>query len=130
MKLELKRPRQVYLTHGLWVVATVFFATQNSSNVGRLTLVVMACVGAASLISMLMRKNYFEVKNNTLIIHNDFFRTKSIELDKIEKVKIEPGPFTLSKIILKDNTQIKYHDSQVDDKELREFMAQFSIQVE
>jgi hypothetical protein len=130
MKLELKRPRRVYLYHCLWIVATVFYATQNSSNFGRLTLIVMAIVGTVSFLNILMKRNYFELKDNKLIINKDFFRTQVIDLDKIERVNIEPGPFTSSKIVLRDKTKIKYMDSHADDKELKEFMGQFNIPVE
>jgi hypothetical protein len=130
MKLQLKRPTQVYLFHGLWIVATIFYTTRNSSDFGRLFLIFMTCVATVSFISLLMRRNYFEIKDKKLIINKEFFRTHSIDLDNIEKFNIEPGPFASSKIILRDNTAIKYMDSQVNNKELKEFMGQFNIPVE
>lgn len=89
----------------------------------------MICIGTASFISILLKRNYFEVKDNKLIINRDFFRTQLIELDKIEKLDIEPGPFTSSKIVLKDKTMIKYADRYTDYKELKHFMGQFNIPV-
>ena len=77
-----------------------------------------------------MRRNYFEVVDNRLIINDSFLRTRTIDLDKIEKFDIEPSPFSSSKIILKDKTQIRYLDSQVDDKKLKLLMGQFHIPVE
>lgn len=79
---------------------------------------------------MTLRRNYIEVIDNKLIINEGIFKTTTIDLDKIEKFDIEPGPFTASKIILRDKTKIKYSDSQTNDKELREFMGQFNIPVE
>ena len=79
---------------------------------------------------MILRRNYFEVADNKLTINEGVFKTTTIDLDKIEKFEIEPGPFTASKIILKDNTKIKYSDSQTNDKELKKFMGQFNIPVE
>jgi hypothetical protein len=64
------------------------------------------------------------------LINKDLFRTKVIDIKNIEKIVIEPSPFSSSKIVLKDNTFIKYEDSQVNDKELKEFMKQFDIPVE
>jgi hypothetical protein len=90
----------------------------------------MTIVGMISIIHMIIKRNYFEVSNDKLVINKDFFRTKIIDLDKIEKVDIEPGPFSSSRIILKDKTTIKYLDNQTNEKELREFMGQFSIPVE
>lgn len=87
-------------------------------------------MGTISFIGVLAKRNYFEVRDNKLIINKDYFRTQSIELDKIEKFDIEPGPFGSSKIILKDQTKIKFLDSQTDLKELKYFMGQFDIPVE
>jgi hypothetical protein len=130
MKQGLRRPIQVYIYHGLWIVLTALYAIKNSSDFGRWTLIVMAIVGTVSFISILAKRNYFEVKDNKLIINKDYFRTQLIELDKIEKFDIEPGPFGSSKIILKDQTKIKFLDSQTDQKELKDFMGQFDIPVE
>ena len=79
---------------------------------------------------MIVRRNYFEVADNKLIINEGIFRTTTIDLEKIEKFDIEPGPFTASKIILKVKTKIKYSDSQTNDKKLKEFMREYNIQVE
>lgn len=89
-----------------------------------------AVAGLVSFGHMAMRRNYFEVADNVLIIYESIFKTTRIELGKIEKVVVEPGPFTPSRIVLKDNTKIKYSDSQAGDKELKEFMGQFNIPVE
>ena len=53
-----------------------------------------------------------------------------IELSKIGKFVIEPSPFSNSKIVLKDKTDVKYSDSQTDDKKLKELMAPYEIPVE
>ena len=109
---------------------TVLYAIRNSSDFGRGTLIVMAIIGIISLMSILTKRNYFEVKDNKLIINKDYFRTQSIELNNIAKFDIEPRPFGTSKIILKDQTKIKFLDSQIDHKELKKFMEQFNIPVE
>ena len=108
----------------------IFWSATNSSEVGRLILWTGAAAGIISLMHMILRRNYFEVADNKLIINEGFFKTTTIDLDKIEKFDIEPGPFTASKIILKDKTKIKYSDSQTDDKKLKEFMGQYNIPVE
>ena len=90
----------------------------------------MAVAGTISFINILIKRNYFEIRDDKLFINKDFFRTKTILLSNIERVKIESDPFTSSKIILKDNSQIKYLDSQINDDELKELMRQFNILVE
>ena len=55
---------------------------------------------------MIVKRNYFEIVDNKLVINKDYFRTTTIELDKIERIDIEPGPFSSSKIILKDKDNL------------------------
>lgn len=126
----LKRPIQTYLIHGVWIALTLYYSMINLSDFGQWTLRLITIIGVISLAHTIIKRNYFEVVDNTLVINKDFFRTKSIDLDKIEKVDIKSGPFSSSRIILKDKTIIKYQDSQTKDKELKEFMGQFNIPVQ
>jgi membrane protein YdbS with pleckstrin-like domain len=130
MRQGIKRPVQAYFFHGLWIAMVIFWSATNSSEIGRWILWIGATAGTISLIHMTLKRNYFEVTDNKLIINEGIFRTKIIDLDKIEKFDIEPGPFTASKIILKDKTKIKYSDNQTDDKKLKELMGQYNIPVE
>ena len=108
----------------------IFWSTTNSSQMGRWILWIGATAGMISWIHMTLKRNYIEVDDKKLIINEGIFRTKTIDLEKIKKFEIEPGPFTASKIILKDKTKIKYSDSQTDDKKLKELMGQYNIPVE
>ena len=125
----IKRPIQTYLIHGLWFALTFYYSIINISPFGQWSLKVMTIIGAVSFIHMIVKRNYFEVVNGKLVINKDFFRTKVIDLEKIEKVNIEPGPFSYSRINLKDKTTIKYLDNQTRAKDLKEFMGQFNIPV-
>ena len=108
----------------------LYLSTINSSEIGRWVLWIGAFAGIISLGHMIVRRNYFEVVDNKLIINEGLFKRTIVDLDKIEKFDIEPGPFTASKILLKDKTKIKYSDSQTDDKKLKEFMGHYNIPVE
>lgn len=130
MRQGTKRPIQAYFLHIPWIAMAIFWSTTTSSEIGRWLLWIGAAAGAVSLTYMIVRRNYFEVTDNKLIIHDGVFRTTTIDLDKIEKFEIEPGPFTASKIILKDKTAIKYSDSQTNNKKLKEFMERYNIPVE
>jgi hypothetical protein len=130
MKYGLRRPLQAYLIHGLWIALTIYYSTTNSTEFGQWSLRLMTLVGTVSLIHMIIKRNYFEIVDNKLIINRDYFRATTIDLDKIEKINIKPGPFTSSSIILKDKTTVKYLDSQTNDKDLKQFMGQFNIPVE
>jgi hypothetical protein len=130
MTQGLKRPIQGYLFQVLWISMMLYWSTINSSEIGRWILWAGAFVGIISLAHMILKRNYFEVVDNKLIINEGILKRIIIDLDKIEKLNIEPGPFTASTIILKDKTKIKYSDRQTDDKKLKEFMGQYNIPVE
>lgn len=130
MRQGIKRPIQAYIFHGLGIAMAIYWSTTNASEIGRWILWIGATAGIISLIHITLKRNYFEVADNKLIINEGIFRTKTIDLDKIEKFDIEPGPFTASKIILKDKTKINYSDNQTDDKKLKMLMRQYNIPVE
>lgn len=130
MRQGTKRPIQAYLLHVPWIAMAIFWSTTTSSEIGRWLLLIATAAGAVSFIYMIVKRNYVEVADNKLIINDGVFRTRTIDLAKVEKFEIEPGPFTASKIILKDKTTIKYSDSQTNNKKLKEFMDQYNIPVE
>ena len=125
-----KRPVQAYLFQALWIPMVLYFSTKDSSLIAKWFFWTTAFVGIVSLGHMILNRNYFEVIEGKLIINEGIFRRRIVELDKIEKFAIEPSPFTASKIVLKDQTRIKYSDTQISDKKLKAFMAQFNIPVE
>lgn len=126
----LKRPIQAYTWEIVWILLSIYWSTTNSSEIGRLLWSISGLAGLASLTHMIIKRNYIEVADNKLILNGSLFRKRIIELNQIDKFEYEPGPFTSSKIILKDKTKVKYHDSQTDFKELKEFMGRFNIIVE
>jgi len=129
MKQELKRPNQTYLIHIVWIAFTFYSSMRNSSDFGQWSLRLMTIIGVISFIHILIKRNYFEVRENNLVINKELFRTKIINLDHTERIVINPRFFLSSKIIMKDKTTIKYLDSQINDIELKEFMQQFNIPV-
>ena len=70
------------------------------------------------------------LKDSQLKINDLPFRTKSLAIEDIERISIEPYWYDSSKIILKDKSVVKYRDSQISYKKLKEFMGQFGIPVE
>ncbi len=130
MRQGIKRPAKAYVLHVLWIAMVIFWSTTNSSEIGQWILWIGVGAGTISLTHLIVRRNYFEIVDNKLIINDSLFKTTTIDMDKIEKFDLEPGPFTASKIVLRDKTKIKYADSQTDDKKLKEVMRQFNIPVE
>lgn len=127
---QIKRPLRTYLYQLLWTAMVGYWATTNTSEFGRWTLVIIAVWGFIQIVFCVTKRNYFEVTENKLIINESPFKTVAIDLADIEKFEIETNPFSTSKIILKDGKKIKYSDSQVNDGELKKLMEQYGILVE
>lgn len=130
MNLKVKRPITVYVFHGLWILWGVYKSINNHSSFAQFSWILLTLLASISLWSLLRKRNYFELVDSKLIINKDYFQTQSIDIDKIEKIDIEPGPFKYSRIILRDKTEIKFNDSYVDNKDLKEFMGRLSIPIE
>ncbi|HEY0656585.1 MAG TPA: hypothetical protein VGD65_25805 [Chryseosolibacter sp.] len=130
MKEVIKRPIKTYIFHVLWIAFMLFLSTRSSSEPGKWILRSAAGIGLITFVHMIVRRNYFEVIGRKLIINEGILNRKTIEIEKIERFQIETGPLTASRIILKDKTEVKYSDSQANEKELKELMKHYAIPVE
>ncbi len=119
-----------YILDIIWIIMTLAYSLTNRPEFGQWTLRALTAVGVVSLVTKVHKKNYFEIENSNLTINESVFAKKSIPLDQIEKVQIKASPFSSSKIILKDKKIVKYSDSQVNDRKLKDFMASLNISVE
>lgn len=129
MKRELKRTYQTYLIHTVCIVFTFYCSLRNSSDFGQWSLRLMTIIGVISFIHMIIKPNYFQVRGNNLIINKGLFLTKTLHINQIEKIVINSGLFSSSKILMKDKTIIKFSDNQINYFEFKEFMQQFNIPV-
>jgi hypothetical protein len=130
MNVKVRRPISVYVFMGLWILWASYKSTVSSTPFGQFSWITLDLLVAVNLLNILRKTNYFELTENKVIINRDYFRTQVVDLDKIEKIWIEPGPFKSSKIILKDKTEVKFNDSYADSKELKEFMVHLQIPIE
>ena len=126
----MNRPFHIYLTNMLLFLFCWYKTTRSQSELAQWGWGILGIVLFASFLYTLIKPHYFEVKNSQLIINRDFFRTTVINLDDIQKIEIAAEPFTYSRIVLKNQSKIKYMDSQVNDKDLKAFVKQFNIPIE
>ena len=113
-----------------WIIIAIYWSSQQAPGLGQWTFRILMVAGLISLIHKIIKRNYFEITDDKLVLNDNIFRKRTIPLDKIERIEIQTGTFTSSKIILKDETKISYSDNQTDDKELKKLMATFNISVE
>lgn len=125
----MNRPFHIYLTNMLLFLFCWYKITRSQSDVAVWSWGLLAVILFASFLYTLIKPHYFEVKDGQLIINRDFFRTTVINLDDIEKIEIAADPFTYSRIVLKNQSKIRYMDSQVNDKDLKAFVKQFNIPI-
>ncbi len=130
MKQELKRPNQTYLLNAGWIVFLIYSSTINSTTIGIWSLRLLAFAAIISFIHKTIKRNYMEIYDDKLLINRDFFRKTLIKLNQIEKIKIESGPLSSSRIFLKDNSSIKFSDDQLSTRDLKEVMSQYKIPVD
>ncbi|HEV8515154.1 MAG TPA: hypothetical protein VGQ59_17855 [Cyclobacteriaceae bacterium] len=129
MTKGIKRHLQVYILHGLVTLLVIYKIFNSATTQGRSSWILFLVLGIISFANILINKHYIVIRESSMIIHQDYFRTKSINLNDIEKIEIEPGPFKSSSIVLKDKTKVKFIDSYIDIKELKEAMNNFNISV-
>lgn len=124
--MKIRRPFRVYIYHGLFILLTSYRAFSSISTVGRYSLILLACIATISLISILVYGNYIELIDSQIVIHRDFFRTQSLPVQDFEQIKIEPGPFTSSYILLRNQTTVKINDAYINNDDLKEVMKQLN----
>ena len=128
-KIEFRNRWTTYLCHILFIYLCVVYAIRFSTFSVRFTLIALTCLGLVSLINCLVRRNYFEIKGNKLVINFTFFFTRSIELKDINRVEIESRLF-FSKIYLHSGRTIWYSHAVATEAKVKELLGQFNIPVE
>jgi hypothetical protein len=128
--MKVKRPIEIYIFHILWIALTTFKSFDNTPLFAKILWIAALVISVIQFANAVIRKHYFELHNNKLLINKDFFIRRYIEVDEIEKIKIEPGPFKYSTILLKNKTKVKFNDSYTDNKELKELMNNLNVQFE
>ena len=127
MKLVVRRPIWSYLTSILVIGLCAFFLTRNFSQVRLFLWTLLTTISVIFFLRLLVKRNYFELIDNTLLIYRGAFDTKAINVLDIDKVEIESSFFRASRILLKDNSMINF-DSQINTEELKKLLAQLASQ--
>jgi hypothetical protein len=129
MTKGIKRHIRIYIFHGLLTALVIYKILNSVTIVGKSSLTLILILGVLSFLNILVYRHYIEIVESSVVIHQDYFRTKSVNVKDIEKIEIEPGPFKFSFILLKNKTKVKFNDNYIDIKELKEAMSNFNISV-
>jgi hypothetical protein len=134
MKTGVKRSALNYIAAFIWIglaVGRVWTLYSNKSSTEFYwPWLLVAGVWIAAALDTFIYKYYFQLTDDrTLLRRRGFFITDEIDIDEIKQIRTANSIFKSSKIILKNNSYIKF-DSTINKKELQEFMSQFDIPVD
>lgn len=83
------------------------------------------------LVRLILKPYYFEIKGTRLIINRDFFYEDYVELGDIEKFELEEGPFSKSRIKLKDYKMgLDFNYFLVNDKDFNRLRDSLQVKAE
>jgi hypothetical protein len=131
MDLKFRRPIIAYLFPVLLILWSLYKAFHSPTTFNQFLWYAVTLLASVILTNILRKRNYFEISGNKLIINRDFFRTRTIELDEIEKINFgDSWLLTSPSIILKNKTKIKFNNNYLDTYELKKTMEQLGIPIE
>jgi len=91
-------------------------------------------VGLGSLVilgRLILKPYYFEIRGTRLIINRDFFYEDHVEIEDIDKIELEEGPFSKSHIKLKDYKMgLDFNYFIVNDKDFNRLKESLQLRVE
>ena len=91
-------------------------------------------IGLGSLViltRLILKPYYFEIKGTRLIINRDFFYKDYVEVNDIDKIELEEGPFSKSHIRLKDHKMgLDFNYFIVNDKDFNRLKESLQLRVE
>lgn len=78
-----------------------------------------------------MKHSYLEKVGSTLTVNGDLFKTSTIDIADIEKIEVAAGPFSNSRIILKEKKgSVKFNYYNVNDGDFNELIKSLDVPVE
>lgn len=91
-------------------------------------------IGLGSLViltRLIMKPYYIEIKGTRLIINRDLFYEDYVEIDDIDKIELQEGPFSKSHIRLKDHKKgLDFNYFIVNDKDFNRLKKSLQLRVE
>ena len=128
-KIKVRRPLTSHIFHGLWILLTLY-KTVDSQSPGKFIWGLLFIVSIALLVRVIFKGSYLEKDGSSLIINGDFFQTRTVQITDIERVEIEPGPFSDSRIILKDGKgRVKFNYHNVNSEDFNDLMRSINVPI-
>jgi hypothetical protein len=113
----------------LWTLRALYKTLDSQTN-GRYLWGTLFSVSLLVLIRVIIKRSYLEKTGSTLKINRAFFQTRTIEIADIEMIEIDPGTFSDSHIVLKDNKgKVKFNYQNVNDKDFNAVMQSLNVPV-
>jgi hypothetical protein len=119
-----------YLGYVAWIAFTLF-KIYSPNTKWPIIWIVLLTLKLVLLVRIIIKRNYFEVKDSTLTIRRDFFYNDNIEITDIENIELRSGPFAKSRIKLKNGARdVKFRFFTVNDEDFKQFIHAFHLKAE
>jgi uncharacterized membrane protein YdbT with pleckstrin-like domain len=129
--MRVRRARLTYLCYLLWVgfiLLKIF--TSNINAFTRYAWCFALLITIAVLIRILFKRNYFEIRNEQLIIYRHLFYEEKIDIDRIQEIKLEEGIFSTSIIKLRNpEKEISFNYYFINDNDFDAFKQVLKVPV-
>ena len=100
--LKVRRPINSHIFHLAWTGLT-FYQAMNSGLPARWIWGMLFVIAVAHIIRVIVKPHYMELRGTTLTVYLDFFSSITVDIGDIDRIEIKAGPWSKSRIVLKDN---------------------------
>ena len=111
--IRFRRKATSHLFHGLWILFAIY-RIWDSEPPGTYIWGLLVAIPIALILRVLIKTNYLEIKDSRLTINGDFFTTQTTEINAIERIQIEAGPWEFKNIFegQKENYKIQLSERE------------------
>lgn len=128
--LKVRRPIKSHVVHAGWIALTLY-QTVDRGFPARMIWGLLLLHAIALAIRVILKPQVLELTGTKLTIYSDFFRSQTVDITDIERVEIEAGPFSHSKIVLKGNKgRVKFDYYQVRNEEFDALTKALNVPIE
>lgn len=127
--LKVRRPARSYFFQTA-LIALTLYKTFDSGFPAQVIWGMWFLLALYWMVKVLLKPQYIELTGTKLTVYDNFFRSKTVDITDIERIEIEAGPFSRSKIILKDNKgRVKFDYYQVRNEEFDALMKELNVPI-
>lgn len=127
--LKVRRPITSHVFHAAWIALTLY-QTIDSGFPARMIWGLLFLYAVALAVRAVLKPQVLELTGTKLTIYGDFFRSKTVDITDIDRIEIEAGPFSNSKVVLKGNKRhVKFNYYRVRNNDFDALLKELNVPV-